>query len=821
MFSKNPGYMLGGLALLAIGGWSMAAIAAESDALEEVVVTAEKRATNLQKTAISIQVYSGEELKKEGKKRIDDIMSGVVGVQSQGSQVGSNFYMRGVDAGGAGAPGGGPNQTAVAVLIDGVYQNRSETVRGGTLDVSQVEVLRGTQSTNLGASSLSGAVSLVSNNPVFQYEANGNVEIGNYNLLTMEGVVNVPLSDHQAIRFAYSSNKRDGYISAGAGDSDLKNARLKYRYKFSDDLDLVLTANHQNIGGNGVSDGVLLYTGHWEPFTGQVNPTTTGGCNYSTAGTSYITVMGCPGTFIAVRDGVDYLHRSDPWDDGYPADRWPNNPFRNTNIDSYSADVNWNTGLGKVTVTPSVQHAHFTSSEPPRGTSWMNQDQVQDTRQLDARIASNPGNSRLEWLAGVYYYYTNLYGTFQNVIFPGSGMGVVGNCTTSTRYCYTWDNSPYGKQQTESAYTDLTYSLTDSFRLKGGLRYSRDTKSFSTSTDTAGNVSGATAPYTYITGDATWVAFTYRAGVEYDLAPQSMLYAMYATGYQPGALNSTNVNGTPKLELEQITLGSKNRFLDDRLQVNVEAFNSQYHNRAIQGSLAPTLVQGETSVNCGRAPGTPTAVAISDTNACINYAGTPIIPNLLSRGVDLEVSYLPTANDRLDFSAEYLESRYEEAPDNVPAYTASDLLTLAGLTAPTAAESANAQALADGWNSLVASYAGLTLQNSPKWTLNADYSHTFSLANGSTLVPRATAIWKSRYWTAGGQSANAANPGLSYQESYSWYNASLSWTTADGKFNVVGNVKNIANKAIMTNYGGTYVSLDQPRTFSISFSANL
>lgn len=826
MAFRNPRLVLGAAALFAVAGWSAASWAADAadDTLEEVVVTAEKRSTNLQKTAVSIQVYSGEELKKTGKKRIDEIMSGVVGVQTQGSQVGTSFYMRGVESGGGGPPGGGLTQTTVAVLIDGVYQNRSETVRGGSLDVSQVEVMRGTQSTSLGASALAGAVSLVSNQPVFEYQANGSVEIGNYNLLDTEGVLNIPLASNQAIRFAYSTDKRDGYLASGAGDSDLTNARLKYRWQVSDSLDIVLTGNHQKIGGNGVSDGVLLYSGHWEPYTGQVALT---GCAPPTG----TTTMGCPASYIVVDDGVTYKDRSNPWDDGFPANAWPNNPYRDTTIDSYSSDVNWDTGIGKLTITPSIQHSQFLSTEPPRGTSFREQDQTQDTRQLDARLAS-ADNSKLTWLGGLYYYYTNQAGTFDTVLFPGANdMGVVCPDTTTTAsttystYCHTWSDTAYSNQETLSAYGNATWSLLDTLRLIGGVRYSHDRKAADSSADDPGTVAGPSSDYLFTSGSASWSSLTYRVGAEYDLLPQSMLYATFQTGYEPGALNvdttARTTSSTAKQGLDQITLGIKNRFFDNRLQLNVEAFHSLFHDRPFQGNQSLALTTNDTS--CQVPPGSSTAVAVlTDTTGCVNFPATATVPNVLSQGVDLDSNWLITSKDRLDFSAEYLQSIYKDAPA-LPSLTEASLLALAGQSGTTDASIlANADAVVAAWNGQLASYQGLTMQNSPRWTLNATYSHTFSLPGGSSLVPSVNAIYKTRYWTIGGSpNVNVANPGLAYQEAYSLYNASMTWTNADGKFNVSANIKNIQNKPIMTNYGTEYVTLDAPRTFSIQLSASL
>lgn len=838
------------LALSAAGAWAQSSGgAAESGLqLEEIVVTAQKVESNLQKTSISIQTYSGEELKKEGKKRIDEIMNGVVGVNVQTSQVGSSFYMRGVDAGGGGAPGGAPTQTSVAVLIDGVYQNRGEVVRGGTLDVAQVEVARGTQSTTLGASAIAGAVSLVSNQPVFEYQATGSLEVGNYHLLNMEGVMNVPLASDQALRFAYSSNKRIGYISAGAGDSDLTNVRLKYRWQPTEDLNFVVTGSHQNIGGNGVTDGVLLTTGHWVPWNNQFTLSQCAPAMGTTGGTTgYITAMGCPPIFVAVTDNTRFFQRSNPWNDGYPRDAWPNNPFRDTNIDSVSSDINWKLGVGTLTLTPSFQHATFKSAEVPRGTSWMDQDQVQATRQFEARLNS-PSDSKISWYGGAYYYWTNVTGTFANVLFPGDM-----NCanTVAQGYCYTWTNAQQSIQETKSLYGNITYPVIDTLRLVGGVRYSHDMKNYIQSNPGVtytGSYYGANNPYDYSCGITcssrrTWSDVTYSAGVEYDVLPQSMVYAKYNTGYQPGALDSmTNGGlGSDKLTLEQITLGIKNRFFDNKLQANVEAFDTRYHDRAVAGGIASVeTVTGYAATACPAPPGTAATfvTSVTDTQACLAYTGTATVPNVLSRGVDLEINFLPTTNDRLDLTVEYLDSKYLSVPSlGTTAYpTAASIL--ANIANPTAGQINQANQVAALFANQVAAYKGLLLQNSPKWSTNAAYQHQFHFTGGSTLTPRVNAYFKSKYWSSGGGGATsilqtdlalengkghydatgAVAPSI--QPSYNLFDVFTTWESGDGKFTVTGYVKNIENEAVIQNANTTYVTLAPPRTYGLSFNAS-
>ena len=424
--------------------------------LQEITVTAEKREANLQKTPISIQAVSGEQLSREGKQRIDDIMQGIPGVSSQGSQVGSDFYMRGIGTGNFGPPTGGIDQSAVAVLIDGVYQNRGEVVRGGTLDMKRAEVMRGTQSTTLGGSSLAGAVSLVSNEPVFKYEGYGSLELGNYHLVNTSGVLNVPFTDNQAARIAYSNQKRDGYLESNAGNSDLTNARLKYRWQATDALNLVATFNHQDIGGNGVDNSVLTYYGYWEGYD-------------SANASNYDGTMGNPKQFGHV-SGVKYDQRHNPWDDGYPANQWPNNPYRDTKIDQYSADINWNLGFGTLTVVPSYQSAHFQSTEPPRDNTFRSENRKQKTTQVDARLAS-PDSAPFKWLGGFYYYDTRFSGSIlTTTISPPTGPGppASGSCTNPTsndEYTYCWSNTDPNIQTTYAAYGNLTYPILDKLNL--------------------------------------------------------------------------------------------------------------------------------------------------------------------------------------------------------------------------------------------------------------------------------------------------------------------------------------------------------------------
>jgi iron complex outermembrane recepter protein len=775
--------------------------------LEEITVTAQKREMNVQKTPVSIQAVTGDDLKEEAKTRLDEIMQGVVGVASQGSQVGTDFYMRGIGTGNFGPPTGGLDQPAVAVMIDGVYQNRGEVVRGGTLDMARVEIMRGTQSTTLGGSSLAGAVSLVSNNPVFKYEGSGSLELGNYHLVDVQGVLNVPLSTNQALRFAYSTDKRDGYLSSGAGDSDLTNARIKYRLQATEAIEIIATFNHQNIGGNGVNTGVLTYDGYWE------------GYNAANAANYNIT-MGYP-VILGHVAGVKYDKRSNPWDDGYPSDLWPNNPFRHTNIDQYNAEIHWDLGLGNLTVTPSYQQAHFQSAEPPRGGNWRSEDRLQKTKQLDMQLAS-PSDSTLVWLGGVYYYDTRFSGTIETTEYETTGPP--GNTVYTGNMKFSWQDTDPNIQTTYAAYGNFTYPVLDRLRLDAGLRYTRDKKSTRSSAggpDSAvGTAVGPTSPYVYTTSEATWKATTYRVGAEYDVTEQAMLYALYATGYQPGTFSGPGTTGNQSLE--QWTAGLKSRWFNKKLQLNLEGFQSTYHNRPLDGGLSyanASWKAADADGVCGvqGPPGTPGIPYeyYADGRACYSSGPGVTVPKMNSQGADLTISWVVTESDKVDASAEYLHS-VQKTPQ-LPVAESYFETTVGMPAAFAAAFYQNLAAVANTYN-------GLTLQNSPKWSANASYSHIFTLPSGSTLTPKLNMEYKGSYWSmGGGPNADIANTANATQAAYTLWNAYLTWNSADGQFNVNAYVKNIQNKPILTNLGSEAgyktVTLAAPRTLGVVFSA--
>lgn len=887
-----------------------APVSASGVELEEIVVTAEKREANLQKTAMSIQVYSGEDLVKEGKKRVDEIMQGVAGVATRDSNIGNVFFIRGVDAGGGNGAAAIATPTTVPVMVDGAYQARRETVRGGTLDLAQVEVMRGTQSTNLGANALAGAVSLVTNKPVLgEYQAKASLELGNYNLFSGEGVANIPLADRHAIRIAYAQNNRDGYLSSDAGNSRLTNGRIRYRYQPSDTLDFVLTGGRQIIGGNGVQLGNLTYSGVWEPYNAS---RAAANCSTTVTTNCYVTRMGFPYLYgLLPTPGQTYKDRKNPWDDGLPKNPWPNYPGSDTIINTVALEVNWDTPIGKFTAIPTIERARFTSVSSPDGTGtyFISEDVKTPTNQLDVRLASKDG-ARLNWLVGGWYFKTRQSGPFEFAGFPPqeeyTGCGPTNNSpqiiNNGSNVCR---NTTFadGGVETKSLYGNLTFKLTEALRLKAGLRSSSDNKfhTYSLSRRQGGydyiggsgtssgptftrvaTPAGQTACPTYacvggfnyanFTGyklasyEHTWSKVSWSTGIEYDVLPNAMAYASYQTGYQPGILNVMGASGSvgagtaapaptygPENTSKQATLGFKSRWLQNKLQFNVEAFQIDIDSRPFGGTNSNLVVVGNAADSqCAfLSPGALSgSVALSQPAVPGNYSCLVPLAQLVadnrSRGVDIELNYLPTAKDRIDLSFEYLDAIYSGRPNlsgfNPTAQSIMDSATnntAPGTTPLATSDPAQASALATNllnlYNARLDSFVGKQLQNASKYSANLNYQHRFVFNNDNSVSPRINAEYKSAYWTQGGTIPPTGyglvdlldERSLLRQDGYVLWNAGLEYATSDGKFSMNAYVKNIQNKPVMINIGGepgvtvNYVSLLPPRTYGVIFNLRL
>ena len=183
----------------------------EDDNSGDVIVTASKRELTLQDTPISVAVTSAETIERAQVRDLLDLQTLVpsLKVGQLQSSANTNFIIRGF--------GNGANnigiEPSVGVFIDGVYRSRSAAQIGDLPNIKRVEVLRGPQSTLFGKNASAGIISIVTEQPQFEFGGSVEASYGNYNAMVVRGAVTGPIAETVAFSLAGNINKRDGYAN--------------------------------------------------------------------------------------------------------------------------------------------------------------------------------------------------------------------------------------------------------------------------------------------------------------------------------------------------------------------------------------------------------------------------------------------------------------------------------------------------------------------------------------------------------------------------------------------------------------------------------
>ena len=323
-----------------------------SQTLETVVVTAEKRTQDLQKTSISVATVPGSRVNEQGLTQADTVLKDVPGVVVQGASRGQMVSIRGL---GFDLPSG-LGESPVALNFDGVYNFRVEGGSIGFFDLARVEVLRGPQSTLYGRNATAGVVNVLTSDPdTDRVSGYATAEVGSYSNRRVEGALNLPLGGKWAARVAYTNVDREGYYTNGANDNVANGFRGKLKYQ-DDGLSLLLGAERLRQKGKGVT---------------YVTPANWAAGNYFVSEQSPLTSQ-------------DYTG------------------------DKVWAQLDWTLGPGTLTVLPSFQRAAATviEDDAPFGLQTNLDPKRATQRTVDIRYASL-ASSPVQWLAGVYTYVMN------------------------------------------------------------------------------------------------------------------------------------------------------------------------------------------------------------------------------------------------------------------------------------------------------------------------------------------------------------------------------------------------------------------------------
>ncbi|WP_397396062.1 TonB-dependent receptor [Phenylobacterium sp.] len=222
--------LVAGASALALAGVASSAFAAEDVAtIEELVVTAQKRAESIQDVPIAVSAFSQDALQKS---RIDGGPNLVLAIPnvnfSKGNFTGYNFQIRGIGSklvAGSGDAGTGIHLNNAPLISNNLFETEF-------YDVERVEVLRGPQGTLYGRNATGGVVNLISNKPSDRLEGMARGEYGNYNSIKLRGMINAPIGDALAVRLAGTYLKRDGFGTNTFTGNDA-DTRDMYGYRAS------------------------------------------------------------------------------------------------------------------------------------------------------------------------------------------------------------------------------------------------------------------------------------------------------------------------------------------------------------------------------------------------------------------------------------------------------------------------------------------------------------------------------------------------------------------------------------------------------------
>jgi len=244
-----------------------------TDALDEVVVSARKRAENAQDVPISMSVRSGETLADDNTFRMQEILRSMPNVSTEIQQPRqTSIVIRGLGK----SPANDGLEASVGIFLDGVYLGRSGMATNDLIDVERIEVLRGPQGTLFGKNTTAGALNIVTRAPGEEFETWAQASLGNNDFSQLSGAINAPLVPQRlSFRLSAFDTERTGFVfdeSLGEhlGESDRSGARAQLLWTPADNTRVRFIADYysQDEDGPGfllVDSGIIMADGSTRP----------------------------------------------------------------------------------------------------------------------------------------------------------------------------------------------------------------------------------------------------------------------------------------------------------------------------------------------------------------------------------------------------------------------------------------------------------------------------------------------------------------------------------------------------------------------------
>jgi len=586
-----------GLVLTIAGGSALAETkpGPKVEGLGEVVVTAQRRSEDIQKVPISIQAFSARQMQDLGVKSSVDLGQITPNVDIALPAGAGNqpiIAIRGIGLNDYDTNNAGPN----GVYVDEVYLSSPASQTFQTFDLQRVEILKGPQGTLYGRNTSGGAINFITAKPTDTFDARLHVEYGSFNTVNVEGAVGGPIAPRLDARIAFVKNNSQGYMHnalTGNRENGANNGALRLQLQWKPDDRLTVL---WNLHGGYVDNRPVEYR-----HIGDLDPTTLGNATPTQCSLAATNAGQCTDLF-------GYGTPSNFYGGSY-------NRQQHLKVNSVGSYLRADYSAGPVTYTSITAFEHNDKIHPEDSDASPNQ-----LLEINFGVRSNTFSqelraaykgTRLNWVGGLYYLHENLLqnqpifillGGDTVVTVPGAFDGIAFQAFDVNRQI----TNAY------AAYSQADYAITDKLKLVLGGRYTHEQKSFNYQGSDQFQMGGEghfgplmpTANSRQSLSDS---AFSWRAGLNYNLTPGVMAYASIATGFKSGDFNGSFlslvqaeiVRQLQPVRPEHVTayeIGLKGSFLDRRLIVDLAAFYNDYRDLQVF-ELVPGVLQGELSTN--------------------------------------------------------------------------------------------------------------------------------------------------------------------------------------------------------------------------------
>lgn len=569
--------------------------------LDEVLVTAERRETDAQKTPVSIAIFTSENIDDLNITQTSDLALRTPGltIGNSGSMSFPEIRIRGVGT----ADFSTGADLSIGYYVDDVYIGRSGNMFVDLFDLDRIEILKGPQGTLWGRNAVGGAINIITTKPSHEFETKHQVTYGNFDLFRLTGNVSGPLISNKILaKFSYNVRDRDGYTDNifhgnDIGDADNISARTNLLFLPTDNLELLLNFDYSKDRPTGV--------GIKSTVTG--DPVLSGFFGNVTVNDAPFNHVEPAGAFNVNQDAMTQENR-----DLYGVSANLTWRFNDLSLKSISAYRKSNFNLLDNIDGVSLKLLDFNQSI----------DQEQFTQEL--RL-SNENNHSLKWLIGSYFFREQskdsvMLDLQDFELLVGAGDYSVTNFAKTVSYSY-------------SLFGQTTYNFTDRFSTTVGARYTYEEKDFETRR-VSDDVSGLINPSFPLTRfDDDWQAFTPKFVIQFQQSEDILYYGSISRGFRSGGFNSLQSvlqNSFDPEFLMAYELGLKSRWLDQRLQLNLSGF--YYNHRDLQ---VQTVIAG---------------AQIVTTNAA----------KAKDFGAEIELSFIPADRLYLYGGLSLLNARYKE-----------------------------------------------------------------------------------------------------------------------------------------------------------------